>query len=263
MPTTSDLTLTTGQIEAWVALYLWPFVRIAGCLMVAPVFGAGFVPARARLALAGGVTLVVAPLLPMPQAGPFSGEGVVIIAQQLLIGVAMGFALQLVFDAMALGGQLLANSMGLSFAFNVDPQRGASTPVLGQFYLVMVTLLFLAMDGHLALIEALADSFRTLPIGTEGLGREGLWTLANWGSQLFKGALAVSLPGLTALLVVNLAFGVVSRAAPSLNLFAIGFPITLVCGLLIVMAGLPAVGDSFMVLLRETFALLDVLVGGG
>jgi flagellar biosynthetic protein FliR len=256
------ITLTTGQLEAWVALYLWPFVRIAGCLMVAPVFGAGFVPARARLVLAGAVTLLVAPLLPMPEAGPFSGQGVVIIAQQLLVGVGMGFALQLVFDAMALGGQLLANSMGLSFAFNVDPQRGASTPVLGQFYLVLVTLVFLALDGHLALLETLVDSFRSIPIGTTGLGREGLWALVLWGSRLFQGALAVSLPGVTALLVVNLAFGVVSRAAPSLNLFAVGFPVTLVCGLLVVMAGLPAVGDSFTVLLRETFAFLQRLAGG-
>ena len=147
-----------------------------------------------------------------------------ITVQQIVIGVAIGFVLQIVFDALAMGGQLLANTMGLSFAFNVDPLRGTGTPVLGQFYTLIATLTFLALNGHLAVIQALVDGFRTLPVGVDGLGPEGMWQVALWGGQLFRGALMVALPGLTALLIVNLAFGVVSRAAPSLNLFAIGFP---------------------------------------
>ncbi len=154
-----------------------------------------------------------------------------VVAQQMLIGVALGFALQVMFDALGLGGQLLANSMGLSFAFNVDPLRGSSTPVLGQLYMMLVTLTFLALDGHLVLIEVLAHGFTTLPVGSTGFGREGLWMLVLWGGQLFAGAIAIALPGVTALLIVNLAFGVMSRAAPSLNLFAVGFPISLVVGL--------------------------------
>ena len=254
------LSVTSGQIEAWVALYLWPFVRIGACLMVAPIFGTSFVPARNRLLLAAAITLLVAPLLPPPTVGPFSPAGVVIIAQQMVIGVAMGFVVQIIFDALAMGGQLLANSMGLSFAFNVDPLRGASTPVLGQMYTLLVTLTFLALNGHLAMLEILVEGFRTLPIGVDGLGSNGLWQVTLWGGQIFRGALMVSLPGVTALLVVNLAFGVVSRAAPSLNLFAIGFPITLVCGLVIVMFGLPSVQSSFISLMRESFTLLDELL---
>ncbi len=254
------LSVTSGQIEAWVALYLWPFVRIGACLMVAPIFGTSFVPARNRLLLAAAITLLVAPLLPPPTVGPFSPAGVVIIAQQMVIGVAMGFVVQIIFDALAMGGQLLANSMGLSFAFNVDPLRGASTPVLGQLYTLLVTLTFLALNGHLAMLEILVEGFRTLPIGVEGLGSNGLWQVTLWGGQIFRGALMVSLPGVTALLIVNLAFGVVSRAAPSLNLFAIGFPITLVCGLVIVMFGLPSVQASFISLMRESFTLLDELL---
>jgi flagellar biosynthetic protein FliR len=254
------ISVTTGQLEAWVALYLWPFVRIGACLMVAPVFGASFVPARSRLILAGAITLLVAPLLPAPTVGPFSPTGVVILVQQMLIGVAMGFVVQIIFDALAMGGQLLANSMGLSFAFNVDPLRGASTPVLGQFYTILVTLTFLALNGHLALLEILVDGFRTLPVDTAGFGTDGLWQITLWGGQIFRGALMVSLPGVTALLIVNLAFGVVSRAAPSLNLFAIGFPVTLVCGLVIVMFGLPSVQSGFVGLMRESFDLLASLL---
>jgi flagellar biosynthetic protein FliR len=157
-----------------------------------------------------------------------------------------------------MGGQLLANTMGLSFAFNVDPLRGTGTPVLGQFYTIIATLTFLALNGHIAIIQAMVDGFATMPVGTAGLGAEGFAQIALYGSQMFRGALMVALPGLTALLIVNLAFGVVSRAAPSLNLFAIGFPVTLIGGLLIVLAGLPAVQSGFIALMRETmeFTLL-------
>jgi flagellar biosynthesis protein FliR len=246
------MTITTGQLEAWLAAWLWPFLRIGACLMVAPVFGAQFVPARFRIILAGAVTLVVAPLLPLqPDVALFSGTGVVISLQQLIIGIAVGFVLQIVFDSLAMGGQLLASTMGLSFAFNVDPLRGTGTPVLGQFYTLIATLTFLALNGHIAIIQALVDGFGTMPVGTAGLGAEGFGQIALFGSQLFKGALMVALPGLTALLIVNLAFGIVSRAAPSLNLFAIGFPVTLIGGLLIVMAGLPTVQSAFVTLMRE------------
>lgn len=254
------ISVTTGQVEAWIALYLWPFVRIGACLTVSPIFGANFVPPRSRLILAAAITLLVAPMLPVPTVGLLSGTGLVILAQQLLIGVAMGFVVQIIFDALAMGGQLLANSMGLSFAFNVDPLRGASTPVLGQFYTILVTLTFLALNGHLTLLEVLVDGFRTLPVSADGIGSDGLWQVTLWGGQIFRGALIVSLPGVTALLIVNLAFGVVSRAAPSLNLFAIGFPVTLVCGLVIVMFGLPTVQSSFTNLMRESFDVLAMLL---
>ena len=253
------LTLSTGQFEAWIALYLWPFVRIGGCLMTAPIFSASTVPMRGRLILALAITVIVAPLLPAQTAPVFSATGFVILAQQLLIGVAFGFAVNLVFDALALGGQLLANAMGLSFAFNVDPLHGASTPVLSQFYTILATLTFLALDGHLALLQVLIESFQNMPVGRTGLGTEGLWQMCLWGSQIFRGGLMVSLPGVTALLVVNLAFGVVSRAAPALNLFAIGFPVTLVCGLLILLQSIPSMQQGFISMLHESLVMLGNL----
>jgi flagellar biosynthesis protein FliR len=258
----TPLALTSGQLEGWVAQAFFPFVRISSCLMVAPLFGARFVPARSRLVLSAALTALVVPLLPAPSIAPFSGAGFVVVAQQLLIGVAMGFALQVVFDALGLAGQLLANSMGLSFAFNVDPLRGSSTAALGQLYIILATLTFLALGGHLALIELLVGSLHTLPVGTEGLGRDGLWSLVNWGGTLFSGAIMIALPGVTALLIVNLAFGVVSRAAPSLNLFAVGFPISLVVGLVVVMAGIGPLSEGVTQLLAQGFQFLRALVGG-
>jgi len=253
--------LTTGQLEAWLAAYIWPFFRIGACFMVAPVFGARFVPARLRLFLAGAITLIVAPLVPTTDVLPFSIQGVLVTVHQVLIGVAMGFALQLVFDALAMGGQLLSNSMGLGFAFNVDPLRGTGTPVLGQLYMLLVTLTFLAINGHLVLIEILAEGFTALPIGSSGFDRETIWNIALWGNHLFLGALMVALPGMTALLVVNLAFGVMSRAAPTLNLFAIGFPVTLIFGLVIIFAGLPAVQSTFIESLEQVFEMMRGMLG--
>ncbi len=251
--------LTTGQLEAWVAQGFFPFVRIGACLMVAPLFGARFVPTRTRIILAVAITALVVPLIPAPAVAPFSAQGFVVVFQQLLIGVALGFALQVVFDALALAGQLLANSMGLSFAFNVDPLRGSSTPALGQLYVILATLMFLALGGHTAIIEVLVSGLHVLPVGTSGFGREGLWALILWGGQLFAGAIAVALPGVTALLIVNLAFGVVSRAAPSLNLFAVGFPVSLVVGLLVVLAGIGPMLSSFTTLLSQGFEFVRSL----
>ncbi|HEV2285233.1 MAG TPA: flagellar biosynthetic protein FliR, partial [Steroidobacteraceae bacterium] len=163
------------------------------------------------------------------------------------------------------GGQMLGNSMGLSMALNVDPLHGseASTPAVGQLYTLLVTLTFLALNGHLALIEVLVKSFTTLPVGAGGLSVAGLATVVGWGSQLFAGALAIALPGVTALLIVNLAFGVMSRAAPAFNLFAIGLPVSLVFGLVILTVGLPAVQATFLDLLARAFQAFAQLIGAG
>jgi len=258
------LTLDPDQIQHLLAQLFWPFVRIGACFMVAPVFGAAMVPARVRVVLAAAVAVLIAPLLPpLPAVTPLSASGVLITMQQVLIGVALGFCLQLTFDAVTLGGQMLANSMGLSFAFNLDPERGgsSSTPALGQLFTLLVTLTFLALNGHLVLMQALVRSFTTMPIAAEGLGAAGLQSVVVWGGQLFAGALSIALPAITALLVVHLAFGVVSRAAPALNLFAVGLPVSLLCGLVIALAGLMAVQSTFIRALEQAFRMLGALTG--
>lgn len=254
--------ITDAQIESWLAAGFWPFVRIGACLMVAPMFGASYVPPRIRIVLALALTVLVAPSLPHPMGLVLlSADGVVTTAQQVVIGIAMGFVVQLMFDALTLGGQLLANGMGLGFAFNIDPLRGVQTPALGQFYVLLGSLTFLALDGHLALIQTLLASFRGLPIGPAGLSAQSLQAIANWGSQLFLGALRIALAGMTALVVINLGFGVMSRAAPALNLFGLGFPITLVFGMLIVVLGLPALQSGLVEMLGTAFGFLRALAG--
>jgi flagellar biosynthetic protein FliR len=254
------ISIDASQLQHWIGALFWPFVRIGACLMVAPVFGASYVPKRVRIVLAGAIALPLAPLLPpAPDIPLLSADGVIITIQQVLIGAALGFALQLVFDALTLGGQLLANGMGLGFAFNLDPLRGVTTPALGQLHAVLGTLVFLALDGHVALISTLADSFRGLPVGVNGIDAMRARALADWGSMLFLGGLRVALPGMTALLVINIAFGVMSRAAPALNLFAVGLPVTLIFGLAIVTFAMPTIGTAFTALLGDAFNFMRAL----
>jgi len=254
------VTISYEQLMQWIGMYLWPFLRIGGCLMVAPVFGAKTVPPRVRLVLAAALTVLLGPMIKAPaQVELLSGTSMVIAIQQMIIGVALGFAVQIIFDAVVMGGQLLANSMGLSFAMNVDPLHGTSTPVLGQFYMIVVTLTYLSLNGHLVLIESLLQSFTLLPVGTTGLGGDGLWMLVNFGATLFSGALMIALPGLAAMLIVNFGFGVMSRAAPTLNLFAVGFPAALALGLIVVLLGLPAMQSGFIRLLGSVWLLLAEL----
>jgi flagellar biosynthesis protein FliR len=255
---------TNVDIAAWLALYLWPLFRIAALVSVAPIFGGQNVPVRIRAALSLAITLVIAPVLPpMPAVDPLSSTGLVIAIQQILIGLTMGFALRLVFAAFVLAGQLIGQTMGLGFASMIDPQNGVQVPVVSQFYLILTTLIFLSLNGHLILLEVLATSFKTLPIGEHGITANGLWSITLWGGQVFSGAILVSLPAMTALLIVNIAFGVMTRASPQLNIFAIGFPVMILLGIIIMMMTLPVLLPQLTSMVNETFILIhnQILVG--
>jgi len=251
----SGAILVTGTelIERLTGLFL-PFTRIAAMLMIAPVFGARNVPVRMRLMLALLLTGVVAPLLPAVKAvDPLSAAGVLLVVQQMLIGLVIGFSVQLVFAALTLAGQTTAMGMGLGFASMVDPQNGVQEPVVGQYYLVVATLLFLAMNGHLALIRALVDSFQLLPIGGGWLGAGDFETVAGWGGRLFGNALMVALPAVAAILLINIAFGVVSRAAPQLNIFGVGFPVVMTLGFVTLIFALSNLIPQLEQMLTESF----------
>ncbi len=255
------MTLTDTQLLAWVQQFVWPLIRISALFMIAPVLGARAVSPRIRLLLALLITVVVAPLLPAPPVTALlSADWFSTLLQQLLIGLVAGFVLLLVFEAVVMGGELIAFGMGLGFAQLADPLRGASTPVIGQFLTVMATLLFLALGGHLILIEMIVRSFATLPVGSEGLGIDQMGTLLRFAGIVFSGGLQLALPIVIALLTVNLAMGVVSRSAPTLNLFAVGFPVTLVAGLMLIRAGLPALQEGIVQLLDEAWVLLAALL---
>ncbi|MBK1653791.1 flagellar biosynthetic protein FliR [Allochromatium vinosum] len=237
----STLTLEATDILRWTVSLVWPFVRISAMLLVMPVFGARQINARVRLGLALLLAWMIAPQLPeVPAIDPLSVGGVVVAVEQALIGIAMGFVVTLVFSAINQAGEAIALSMGLGFASAVDPVGGVQVPMISQYLSIMATLIFLAMNGHLVLFELLLKSFETFPIGLDGPDNEDLWYIANFGSQMFAGAMLIALPAVASLLLVNLAMGVVTRAAPQLNIFAIGFPITILAGFLIILLTLPS-----------------------
>lgn len=256
------MTFSDAQVLGWIEAWFWPLVRIGGVLATAPVLGARVVPARIRVALAVLLTLALAPMLPeAPLIEAFTAAWWFETVKQLLIGVAMGFVLMLVFEAVVLAGELTAYGMGLSFAQLVDPLRGAGTPVVGQLLMIAGTLLFLASGGHLRLIEALAASFQTMPVGAPGFDLDAFHMLALWGGQLFVGGVQISLPVVIALLLVNLAFGVMSRSAPALSAMSVGFPIALAAGLLLLRFSLPTLQAVMEQLLDQAFALIGQLIG--
>lgn len=229
------LQIDAAVIGGWIGSLMWPFFRIAGLLMVAPIFGTQLVPARVRIILSFVTAMLLAPHLPpVPQIDLISIPAFVLIAQQILIGAAMGFVLVVLLQIFVAAGQIIAMHMGLGFASMVDPANGVSVTVLSQFHLMMMTLLFLVMNGHLVMIEVIAASFYTMPIGTGFLSGNALWVVADLGTWLFGSALLISLPVVASMLVINISLGVITKAAPQLNIFAIGFPFMLVVGLCIV-----------------------------
>jgi len=255
------LQFSVTQLSAWVTALMWPLLRVAGLFMTAPVLSAPSLPVRIRVLLAVLIAWLLVPVLPaMPAVDPISGEALLIGVEQLLIGLAMGFILQLVFAVFVVGGQSIAMAMGLGFASAVDPQNGVQVPVVSQAFLIMVTLLFLALNGHLVLIQLLADSFRLLPVGAPLPDAAQPWKIALWGGYMFAGGLLVALPAVTGLLLVNIAFGVAARAAPQLNIFAVGFPVMILAGFLLILMVLPGLGDRFGGMMLDAFDLIRRLL---
>ncbi|MBK1721305.1 flagellar biosynthetic protein FliR [Thiocystis violacea] len=254
------MTFEADDILRWVSTFIWPFVRITAVMLVAPIFGARNVNVRARLALGFLLALVIAPQLgAAPQVDPLSLGGLVVAVHQVLIGIAMGFLMQMVFSTLTQAGESIALSMGLGFASAMDPVGGVQVPMVSQYYTILATLIFLALNGHLMLLQFLLHSFETLPIAAEGLTTDDLWAVTRFGSAMFAGAVLIALPAIASLLLVNLAMGVITRAAPQLNIFAIGFPVTLLAGFVIILLTLPSLTARIGELLMSAFPVIQQL----
>ena len=228
------ISVTSAQLDLWITTFFWPFFRIIALVASAPLLGARGVPASVKIGLAFMLTIMVAPVLgPMPAVAPTSGAGIFILVQQIMIGVAMGMAMRVVFSAIEMAGQIMGLQMGLGFATFFDPQNSAQVPVLGQFMGLIAMLFFLAINGHLMVISSLVESFHVLPIGLHPISSEGWRTLASWGSEVFRAGVLISLPVVAVLMMTNVALAVLTRAAPQLNIFAVGFPLTLGVGFIV------------------------------
>jgi len=254
--------LTDAMIASWVSHFLWPFFRLSAFFVIVPVLGARLVPTRVRLGLAFVITFTIYPLLPdMPLIEALDFRTLIITLEQILIGTTLGFLVFVVMQIFILAGQTISMQMGLGFASMVDPVNGVNVAVLSQWYQVLVTLVYLAINGHLITLGIVVESFNSMPVG-QGLFSPEIWmTLAEFGSWLFRASLMLALPAVTALLLVNITFGVMTRAAPQLNVFALGFPITMLGGLLVIWVSYSAAAPLVEQFLEVHLTLMRSIVG--
>jgi flagellar biosynthetic protein FliR len=255
------MNFTAAEINALVGSYIWPMFRIGAVVATAPIFGARYIPNRVKILFVLALTVVIAPSVPqVPAIDPLSLPALAIIVQQLLIGAVTGLLMAMVLGAFIIGGEIIATSMGLGFASVVDPQMGVQTPVVSQFYVILLSLVFVSINGHLLLIHELSDSFQTMPIAADGLARDTFWNLVAWADVMLKTAVLMALPAVTTLFIVNLALGIVMRAAPQFNILNIGFPVTLIIGFIVMVVTLPVVVPQFVDVLETGFEAVRALL---
>ena len=240
-------------VEAQLWLWMVAMIRPGAAFLAAPVFGASFVPVQLRLiiALAIGIPALSATNFVLPAEGIASIEGVLMVAGEVMAGLAIGFAVQIGFSAAVLAGETIGNAMGLGFASMMDPASGQQNPMLGQFLTILATFLFLAIGGHLALAATIVESYRALPPGEAWLTAESIRGLVLFGGVLFAAGLSIALPVGFAILLVQIVMGMLARSAPQLNLFSVGMPAALLAGIVLLAIAAPVIGEAIIGVLQQ------------
>ena len=246
------ITFTEAQILGWITPLLWPFLRALALLSAMPVLGTRTVPLQVRIGLAAFIALAAQPSLPaVPEVVLGSPLSLLLVAQQAIVGVALGFAVRLVFTAVEFAGEIIGLQMGLNFAGFFDPLSATTATATSRFFGTTIAWLFIVINGHLLVIAALAQSFATFPVAPEPFAFLHQVQPQRWGAEIFSIGLWIALPLVTMLLFVNLALGAISRVAPQINIFAVGFPVTLGLGLLGLVLTLPALQQPFTMTLER------------
>ncbi len=250
-----QLSFGFGALEAEFWRLLFVMTRIGAAMLAAPFFGAGNVPPQVRVLATGAIAVLVCAWTPVAAPGAlFSAQGILITAGELLIGLALGFVLQLAFAAPTIAAEVIGGAMGMSMATSVDPHSGAHSPALGQYFAVTLTLLFFAVGGHLHWLALVTESYRVFPPGETWLGPERLAEIAGFAASMFAAAVAIALPVTLILLLVQLVTGVLSRSAPALNLFALGLPAGVLAGLAALIIAAPLITDQLTDLSAQAIA---------
>jgi flagellar biosynthetic protein FliR len=235
-----------GQLEAEFWRWMFVMTRIGAAMLAAPIFGASGVPVQARVVMTGAIAALVTAWtdVVVPPA-LLSADGILWVAGEVLVGLALGFVLQLAFAAPVIAGEVIGGGMGMSMASTADPNTGAQSTALGQYFIVVLTLVFLALGGHLQWLDLVVKSYETFPPGETWLGADRIEAIAAFGSSMFITAVAIALPVTLVLLVVQLVAGVLSRSAPALNLFALGLPAGVLAGIAALIISAPVLTDQF------------------
>lgn len=247
-------------------LWLWmvAMVRPGAAFLVAPIFGAPFVPVQLRLivALAIGIPALSASNFVLPMDGLATIEGFLLVAGEVMVGLALGFAVQIGFSAALVAGETIGNAMGLGFASMMDPSSGQANPAIGQLLSILATFLFLSMGGHLALAATIVESYRALPPGAAWMSAESIMGLVLFGGVIFAAGLSIALPVGSALILVQIVMGVLARSAPALNLFSVGLPATLLAGLVLLAMATPVMGEGIATAIQQGLEQSRILALG-
>jgi flagellar biosynthesis protein FliR len=252
-----------ANIEMQLQLWLLAMLRPGAAFLAAPIFSAAAVPLQLRLvlALAIGIPSAAASGMVVPDAGMMSVSGLVVIASEVMAGLALGFAIQIGFAAALIAGETISNSMGLGFAAMADPTSGQMSPAIGQFLSMLATFLFFAIDGHLALISVIVQSYGTMPPGG-WLSFTAIAGLVQFGGLMFSAGLAIAMPVTAAMVVVQVILAIISRSAPTLNLFSVGMPAALLAGILLLAISIPVMADAISHALASALDQAASLAGG-
>lgn len=250
-------------IEAQLWIWLIAMIRPGAAFVAAPIFGAPSVPVQLRLilSLALGLAALNSITITLPPEGIASFQGIMMVAGEVLAGLAMGFAVQIGYAAAFVAGETIGNTMGLGFAAMVDPQSGQSTQVVGQFLSILSTFLLLGMDGHLILISYVVKSYEVLPPGGAMLSNDAIWNLVQFGGTLLGAGLTIALPVGFALVLVQLVMGMLARSAPSLNLFAVGMPVALLAGIVLLAIAAPVMGEGITQSIKAGLNEAEMIAG--
>lgn len=255
------MTLSVEQLIQLISTFIWPSIRISGMTLTLPFLSSATIPVRIRVIFVLSMASVVAPLYPdMPSISHFNYQTLVSIGYEFVLGLAMGTIIQFVFQAFVVGGQIVSMQAGFGFAVLVDPSSKASVPLLSQFYLMLVMLVFLSINGHLLMIDILVKSFSTHPVGGYQLTSSLFWQVIAFSTWMFKGAVLMALPVIISLLVVSLSFGIMMKAAPQINIFSVGFPLTLILGIVIVCISLYSILPHVNLLMDEAIKVIKGMV---
>lgn len=251
--------ISEEQLMAWLSPVIWPFLRTLAMFTAAPVFSQKAIPTRVKIALAFLVAVCAQAVLDQPHVAVNSPQALACVIQQVGIGLAIGFSARLVIAAMEVAGEFIGLQMGLSFASFFDPTSGAQLSAVSRFLVQIFTLFFIVVNGHLFVLMAVVNSFEVFPVGSSFLQAVSAMRIHELGAAVFSSALWIALPMMALLLFVNLTMGVIARIAPQMNVFAIGFPITLTVGMLGITATLPMMEQPFLAMIERTLAVF----GGG
>jgi flagellar biosynthetic protein FliR len=252
-----------AQLQGWLVSFFWPFCRIGAFLLAAPLLGHTSVPARVKIALAVLLSVLLGPTLPpLPAVPPFSWPGLGIMLEQMLIGLAIGMVMRVTLAATQTAGDIIGLQMGLGFATFFSPDTGTNSMVLSRLLYMIALLMFLAFDGHLLELELLAGTFASLPVGLLRLDPSAWEMLARYGSTVFASGLLLAMPLVAALLIINLAMGILNRSAPQLTVFSVGFPLSLSVGLALLTVLMGDLGGFLGGLFRSGLEFLAQLIAG-